>query len=182
MWNYFSNSNQIFKFQQKCSISKSPITFIIESERFKHSMIKQKSNTRLKFSSFSWKYTNKRNKILQLVGLYSEVYLRLKDHNLILPYKLFCNLIALYNSIFRSIYSIYNSRFSACTVQFYIVVLVFWLYFVGIKVVCKLCISFHKTKIEQVCECSNHVKVIVAVNCRAGYKFEYYKKTQDSKK
>ena len=75
--------------------------------------------------------------------------------------------------------------------------LFFWLHFVDINVVCKLCITFDRKKMEQVCErhyfrghirtvykisgLKNYKKIIVIVNCRTGYKFEYYQKNpQDS--
>ena len=64
------------------------------------------------------------------LGLHSEVYLRLKDHNLILPFNLFCNLITLYNGIYGPVPVLFS---------FKLLFLFFWLYFVDINVVCKLC-------------------------------------------
>ena len=72
---------------------------------------------------------------IYLVGLYSEVYLRLKDDNLILPFNLFCNLIALSNRIHGSELVLFS---------FILLLLFFWLHFVDINVVCKLCISFDR--------------------------------------
>ena len=58
LWNYFFDGNQTFKFQKNCNnISKSSIRFIIKSERFNRSITYQKSNTHIKFSSFSCEYT-----------------------------------------------------------------------------------------------------------------------------
>ena len=97
-------------------------------------------------------------------------------------FNLFCNLIAFYNSIKGSVFVLFS----------FILLLLFFVYILMILMLfanysyhliekkpskCARYIIFGDIYVQYTnIKGSNHKKLIVVINCRTGYKFEYYKK------